>query len=128
MTSTPTEKHTDLDRLMLSKEARWRCEALPRECLAFLPENELGHRIVVIQRGLAGFKQSRYDHAGLSEGTARLIVADVNRHLCVSPAQREAMLAGCRHGWEAPIVDAGLYSDVDVADALALLPTTGRPH
>jgi hypothetical protein len=101
---------------------------LPAECLAFLPDNELGHRIVVIRRGVEGYKQSRYDHAGLSEATARMIVADVNRHMGVSPAQREAMLAGCRHGWDAPVVDPALYSAADAEELLTMLPTTGRPH
>lgn len=100
---------------------------LPAECLVFLPANELGHRIQIVRRGL-GFKQSRYDHAALTEDTAQQLVRDVNRYLGVRPSQREALLAGCIYGWDSPHVDPALYEHRDAEDLLASLPTTGRPN
>lgn len=100
---------------------------LPAECLAYIPENEIGHRIVVIRRG-QGVIQSRYDHAALTEETARCLVRDVNRHLGVSPSQREALLAGSLYGWDSPAADPSLYEHLDGEDLLAALPTSGRPH
>lgn len=98
---------------------------LPAECLAFLPANPPGHRIVVIRRGQKGHTQSRYDHAGLSEATARQIVADINRHLGVTATQRVAMLAGCLHDWLPTLVDPRAYAEAAAEDLLQILAAAG---
>jgi len=95
-----TEFTGDLDALSLTAKARRQCEALPQMCFAFLEGALPGERIVAIRRGEKGCYRTSLDDAETSVDQARELVDTMNRKLCISDEEREAMLGGSMFGWD----------------------------
>jgi len=79
-------------------------ERLPDLCFSVLPDDGA---LILIQRGESGYrvsKDSRED-PGLNRHMANY------RNQCrgISKAQEQAMLNGCRHGWDSPAADPKSY-------------------
>ncbi|MCE6957736.1 hypothetical protein LAZ40_01505 [Cereibacter sphaeroides] len=78
------------------------CETLPELCFALHPDDG---RIICLRLGQSGY----WEPTNAPEdpaGQARAAWVDRrNRELQVTPAQREAMIAGSLFGWHLPIAD-----------------------
>ena len=80
-------------------------ERLPDLCWSTLPDNSA---LIYIKRGETGYYTSK-DSSEKPE---------INRHMAdyqnrcrgISPAQEEAMLNGCLHGWDSPAADPRYYA------------------
>ncbi len=102
-------------------------ERLPDMCFSVLPEKET---LICITRG-AGWQvaENNSEKPGLNRHMANYC----NQCRGISPAQEQAMLGGCLHGWDSPAADPRHYAQISgpkVAEVLpelcfSVLPSTG---
>ena len=79
-------------------------ERLPDMCFSVLPEDD---SLICIARG-AGYQVS--EHSSKKPGMNRHMANYRNQCRGISPAQEQAMLDGCLHGWDSPAADPKIYS------------------
>ena len=102
-------------------------ERLPDMCFSVLPEKET---LICITKG-AGWQVS--EDSSEKPGLNRHMANYRNQCRGISPAQEQAMLGGCLHGWDSPAADPRHYAQTsgpNVAEGLpelcfSVLPSTG---
>lgn len=85
--------------MLMDKLARDR--GLPRYCYAYLPTTGEEIRIDFAESGYTPYRK---------QGNGRA-ANEMNRELCISPAQAEAMKIGSMFGWEVPGADPKNYDE-----------------
>lgn len=86
-------------------------DALPLQCLVWLPGRPDGQNIAVARRGEAGVTITSLRPIG-SE-TAQALVKRLNREFGISEQQSLAMLYGCMFVWDAPTSAEGARDRID---------------
>jgi len=91
----------------MSREDRTRpvADGLPKMCYAM---NDVTKRLILIRRGEAVYHELQDDESLLLAATPG-VVDRLNGTLGVTPAQREAMVAGSMFGWNVPAADPTRY-------------------
>ena len=74
---------------------------LPKLCYAM---NDTTKRLIIIKRGEEGYHELQDDESLVLAETLG-VVDKLNETLKVTPAQREAMIAGSMFGWNIPAAD-----------------------
>lgn len=82
---------------------------LPEVCYAF---EESTLQVIGILRGQSGYRapSNLPAHLAENEPAARAWIDNRNNAMGVSPAQREAMVAGSMFGWHLPIADPAKHT------------------
>ncbi|CAH0343684.1 hypothetical protein [Rhizobium sp. CECT 9324] len=81
---------------------------LPEVCYAYVDEIQ---QVVGILRGESGYRipSNLPSHLAGDADASRAWVDNRNIAMDVTPAQREAMVAGSAFGWDLPIADPGKF-------------------
>ena len=80
-------------------------EHLPDMCWSTLPSDG---SLICIVRGERGYHVA--EDSKEEPDLNRYLANSFNRERGISPAQEQAMLGGCLHGWDSPAADPKIYS------------------
>lgn len=109
VTCAPLIHFLDIHTMSLQDAATAHLAKLPALCYALMACRDPGSRIVIIRAGETGCYVTDYDAPGLALDQVGTVVDRLNARLGITPAQKEAMLAGSLFGWHVPGADPDYY-------------------
>lgn len=84
-------------------------KGLPELCYIKVRGSDPGKRIGIIKYGETGYYLTDFDSQIMSDEIVESCVAEFNKRLGVTPAQRDAMEVGSMFGWDVPGADPKKY-------------------